>query len=240
MGKAQGIEETAASNRSTQKVAFAVLDFDAMRAAMVAEQLEARGITETAVLQAMGTVPREQFVSDTYEAHAYVDGPLPIGEKQTISQPYVVALMIQLLELQPASIVLEIGTGSGYAAAVLSRIAAQVITIERHEKLVWSAQERLLALGYDNVIVMHGDGTLGCDDFAPYDGIVVAAGGPTIPVPLKEQLKIGGKLVMPIGSNKRKQQLYQITRRDAYQFIERKKGPVSFVPLVGQAGWDKD
>lgn len=206
---------------------------------MVAEQLEARGITETAVLQAMNTVPREKFIADTYEAHAYVDGPLPIGEKQTISQPYIVALMIELLELQPGSIVLEIGTGSGYAAAVLSRIAAQVITIERHEKLVWSAQERLMALGYDNIIVMQGDGTLGCDDFAPYDGIIVAAGGPTVPVPLKEQLKIGGKLVIPIGSNQRKQQLYQVNRRDAYQFNEKRKGPVSFVPLIGQAGWQE-
>jgi protein-L-isoaspartate(D-aspartate) O-methyltransferase len=217
-----------------------VLDFDAMRAEMVADQLEKRGITQTAVLQAMNTVPREKFVPETYESYAYNDGPLPIGKRQTISQPYVVALMIQLLELQPQSNVLEIGTGSGYAAAVLSRIAAQVITIERHEKLVWSAQERLMALGYDNVIVMLGDGTLGCDDFAPYDGIVVAAGGPSIPTPLKEQLKIGGKLVMPIGSNKRKQQLYQITRRDAYRFIEKRKGPVSFVPLVGQAGWEKE
>jgi protein-L-isoaspartate(D-aspartate) O-methyltransferase len=217
-----------------------VLDFDAMRAQMVADQLEKRGIAETAVLQAMNTVPREKFVPETYESYAYNDGPLPIGQRQTISQPYVVAFMIQLLELPPQSIVLEIGTGSGYAAAVLSRIAEQVITIERHEKLVWSAQERLMALGYNNIIVMHGDGTLGCDDFAPYDGIVVAAGGPSVPVPLKEQLKIGGKLVMPIGSNKRKQQLYQITRRDNYQFIERRKGPVSFVPLVGKSGWDKE
>ncbi len=213
------------------------LDFAALRAQMVAEQLQNRGITETAVLQAMAAVPREQFVSDTYRAHAYKDGPLPIGEKQTISQPYVVAFMIQLLELPPNGRVLEIGTGSGYAAAVLSQIAAQVFTVERHEKLVWSARERLAALGYDNVIVVEGDGTTGCEEFAPYDGIIVAAGGPAVPVALKEQLKIGGKLVMPIGSSKRKQQLYQITRRDTYQFDEKRKGPVSFVPLVGQAGW---
>ena len=178
-----------------------------MRTQLVKEQLQTGVITETAVLQAMSTVPREQFVPDTYRAHAYNDGPLPIGQRQTISQPYVVAFMIQLLELTPASIVLEIGTGSGYAAAVLSQIAAQVITVERHEKLVWSARERLAALGCDNVIVVQGDGTLGCEDFAPYDGIVVAAGGPSVPISLKEQVKVGGKIVMPIGSNKRKQQL---------------------------------
>jgi len=216
-----------------------VFDFTALRAEMVAEQLEKRGITETSVLQAMNTVPREKFVSDTYQANAYNDGPLPIGDRQTISQPYVVAFMIQLLDLQPGSTVLEIGTGSGYAAAVLSLIAAQVITVERHQKLAASARERLAALGYDNVIVMEGDGTLGCEEFAPYDGIVVAAGGPSIPISLKEQLKQDGKLVMPIGDNKRKQQLYQITRQDNYQFIEKRKGRVSFVPLIGQAGWDK-
>lgn len=215
-----------------------MFDFAAMRAEMVAEQLKKRGITETAVLQAMNTVPREQFVSDTYQANAYNDGPLPIGERQTISQPYIVALMIQLLDLQPGSIVLEIGTGSGYAAAVLSLIAAQVITVERHQKLATSARERLAALGYDNVIVMEGDGTLGCEEFAPYDGIVVAAGGPSIPISLKEQLKLDGKLVLPIGGTKRKQQLYQITRQDNYQFTEKRKGPVSFVPLIGQAGWE--
>jgi len=215
-----------------------VFDFTALRAEMVAEQLEKRGITETSVLQAMNTVPREKFVSDTYQANAYNDGPLPIGDRQTISQPYVVAFMIQLLDLQPGSTVLEIGTGSGYAAAVLSLIAAQVITVERHQKLAASARERLAALGYDNVIVMEGDGTLGCEEFAPYDGIVVAAGGPSIPISLKEQLKLEGKLVMPIGDNKRKQQLYQITRQDNYQFIEKRKGRVSFVPLIGQAGWD--
>jgi protein-L-isoaspartate(D-aspartate) O-methyltransferase len=217
-----------------------VFDFAAMRAEMVAEQLEERGITETAVLQAMRTVPREQFVPDTYQDRAYADGPLPIGDRQTISQPYVVALMIQLLELKPGYNVLEIGTGSGYAAAVLSQLAAQVITIERHENLAASARERLAALGYDNVIVMEGDGTLGCEDFAPYDGIVVAAGGPHIPISLKEQLKIGGKLVMPIGSDKRKQTLYQVTRRDAYQFFEKRQGKVSFVPLIGQAGWEDE
>ncbi|PIE79526.1 MAG: protein-L-isoaspartate O-methyltransferase [Chloroflexi bacterium] len=208
-----------------------------MRTRMVTEQLQSRGITETAVLHAMGTVPREHFVADTYQTYAYNDGPLPIGERQTISQPYVVAFMIQLLELTPQSKVLEIGTGSGYAAAVLSLIAAQVVTVERHEKLVWSARERLAAGGYDNVIVMQGDGTLGCEEFAPYDGIIVAAGGPSIPISLKEQLKVGSKLVMPIGNNKRKQQLYQITRNDTYQFREKRKGSVSFVPLVGQAGW---
>lgn len=207
---------------------------------MVAEQLKSRGITETAVLQAMSLVPREQFVSDTYVAHAYKDGPLPIGYKQTISQPYVVAYMCQLLALTPPSRVLEVGTGSGYAAAVLSHLAAQVVTVERHEKLADMARERLAALGYDNVIVMQGDGTLGCEEFAPYDGIVAAAGGPDVPLPLKEQLKIGGRLVMPVGPSKRKQQLVRITRSSRYEFQEEKKGPVAFVPLVGQAGWPSE
>jgi protein-L-isoaspartate(D-aspartate) O-methyltransferase len=215
-------------------------DFVTLRANMVTEQLQSRGITETAVLHAMSIVPREQFIPETYSAQAYIDGPLPIGEKQTISQPYIVAYMIELLALNPGSIVLEIGTGSGYAAAILSQIAAQVITIERHEKLAWSAQERLTTLGYTNVIIMQGDGTLGCEEFAPYDGIVVAAGGPRIPISLKEQLKLGGKLVMPIGSDKRKQVLYQVTRLDAYQFTEKRKGQVSFVPLIGQEGWRKE
>lgn len=212
-------------------------DFAAMRAQMVTEQLAERGITETAVLHAMGLVPREQFVPEAYWGAAYNDGPLPIGEKQTISQPYVVAYMLELLALKPDSTVLEIGTGSGYAAAVLSRLAAQVITMERHEILAWSARERLTALGYDNVIVMHGDGTLGCEEFAPYDGIVVAAGGPDVPLPLKEQLKIGGRLVMPVGKNKRHQQLVRVIRKSLYDYRQESKGPVAFVPLVGKAGW---
>lgn len=216
---------------------MAEYDFAAMRAQMVTEQLQERGITETAVLHAMALVPREQFVPEIYWDAAYNDGPLPIGEKQTISQPYVVAYMLELLTLAPDSIVLEIGTGSGYAAAVLSRLAAQVITMERHENLAWSARERLAALGYDNVIVVHGDGTLGCEEFAPYDGIVVAASGPDVPLPLKEQLKIGGRLVMPIGKNKRHQQLVRVTRKSPYDYRQESKGPVAFVPLVGKAGW---
>jgi protein-L-isoaspartate(D-aspartate) O-methyltransferase len=212
-------------------------DFAALRAEMVAEQLQKRGIRDTAVLQAMRTVPREQFVEEQYRQYAYTDGPLPIPRKQTISQPYVVAYMLQLLALTPESVALEVGTGSGYAAAVLSRIAGKVITIERHEELVWQARERLAALGYENVIVVHGDGSLGCEAFAPYDGIVVAAGGPDVPLPLKEQLTIGGRLVMPVGDKKRRQQLVQVVRRDRYEYALRYKGPVAFVPLVGREGW---
>jgi protein-L-isoaspartate(D-aspartate) O-methyltransferase len=212
-------------------------DFAALRAEMVAEQLQKRGITDTAVLQAMRTVPREQFVEEKFRQYAYNDGPLPIPRKQTISQPYVVAYMLQLLHLTPESVVLEVGTGSGYAAAVLGRIAGKVITIERHEELVWLARERLAALGYENVIVMQGDGSLGCEDFAPYDGIVVAAGGPAVPLPLKEQLTIGGRLVMPVGDKQRRQQLVQVVRRDRYEYTLRRRGPVAFVPLVGREGW---
>jgi protein-L-isoaspartate(D-aspartate) O-methyltransferase len=212
-------------------------DFTALRAEMVAEQLQKRGITDTAVLQAMRTVPREQFVEEKFRQYAYTDGPLPIPRKQTISQPYMVAYMLQLLNLTPESVVLEVGTGSGYAAAVLSRIAGKVITIERHEELVWLARERLAALGYENVIVVQGDGSLGCEEFAPYDGIVVAAGGPDVPLSLKEQLTIGGRLVMPVGDKQRRQQLVQVVRRDRYEYAVRRKGPVAFVPLVGREGW---
>jgi protein-L-isoaspartate(D-aspartate) O-methyltransferase len=212
-------------------------DFTALRAEMVAEQLQKRGITDTAVLQAMRTVPREQFVEEKFRQYAYTDGPLPISRKQTISQPYMVAYMLQLLNLTPESVVLEVGTGSGYAAAVLSRIAGKVITIERHEELVWLARERLAALGYENVIVVQGDGSLGCEEFAPYDGIVVAAGGPDVPLSLKEQLTIGGRLVMPVGDKQRRQQLVQVGRRDRYEYAGRRKGPGAFVPLVGREGW---
>ncbi|HID52134.1 MAG TPA: protein-L-isoaspartate(D-aspartate) O-methyltransferase, partial [Anaerolineae bacterium] len=152
---------------------FEEYDFAAERAAMVAEQIVGRGITDTAVIQAMRTVPREHFVLPEYQEYAYSDGPLPIPAEQTISQPYVVALMISLLRLQPTDRVLEIGTGSGYAAAVLSRMVREVYTVERHAELAAYAQERLADLGYDNVFIRHGDGSLGWPEYAPYDGIIV-------------------------------------------------------------------
>ena len=215
-------------------------DFSAERAAMVEEQLRQRGIRDTAVLDAMGAIPRELFVPERFQPQAYKDGPLPIPHKQTISQPYVVAYMLSLLHLQPTDAVLEVGTGSGYAAAVLGRIARVVYTIERHEKLVTYAQKRLDYLGCHNVYVIHGDGTQGYPAQAPYQGIVVAAGGPTIPDSLKKQLAKGGRLVMPVGLDRRHQHLVRVTRVDDETFEEERKGPVAFVPLIGSEGWQQN
>lgn len=213
------------------------IDFAAERAAMVETQLRQRGIKDTAVLQAMGQVPREIFVADAYKPHAYKDGPLPLPHRQTISQPYVVAYMISLLRLRPEDVVLEIGAGSGYAAAVLSRIARAVYAVERHQGLVAYARQRLNTLGYDNVTIIHGDGTQGYLPQAPYEAIIVAAGGPDVPSSLKNQLKIGGRLVMPVGEGRRQQHLVRVTRHSQAEFIMEKKGPVAFVPLIGAEGW---
>ena len=210
------------------------------RERMVANQIKKRGLHDPAVLAAMREVPRETFVSEKQRKHAYADGPLPILEGQTISQPYVVALMTEALELKPEERVLEIGTGSGYAAAVLSRIAATVYTVERFEALVEYARANLALAGYHNVFVHHGDGTLGWPDHAPYDAIIAAAGGPNIPEALKEQLAVGGRLVMPVGSAQRAQQLVKITRLSEREYKKRKLSHVRFVPLIGEQGWEKE
>lgn len=212
-------------------------DYAAQREQMVAEQIAGRGIEDEAILQAMRDVPREVFVMPAYRHYAYDDTPLPIPGDQTISQPYVVALMIAKLGLRPQDRVLEIGAGSGYAAAVMSRIAEEVYTVERLKELVDYARERLAQLGYDNVHVRHGDGTLGWPEHAPYDGIVVAAGGPTLPPSLRGQLAIGGRLIMPVGTSERRQQLVCVTRTGAKTFEEKPLGPVAFVPLIGEEGW---
>ncbi|MEW6268717.1 MAG: protein-L-isoaspartate(D-aspartate) O-methyltransferase [Thermodesulfobacteriota bacterium] len=207
------------------------------RERMVATQVEARGIRDARVLAALREVPREAFLPPELEEFAYRDSPLPIECGQTISQPYIVALMTAALELGPGDRVLEIGTGSGYAAAVLSRIAREVITIERYEELARTAAERLRALGYDNVAVHHADGTLGWSDGAPYDAIVVAAGGPGVPEALLDQLAVGGRLVMPIGQDRELQTLVRITRRADGTLAHESLGDVRFVPLVGVQGW---
>jgi protein-L-isoaspartate(D-aspartate) O-methyltransferase len=211
-----------------------------LRAKMVRQQIEERGITDQAVLRAMQTVPRHFFVPERYQHRAYDDGPLPILAGQTISQPYVVALMIAKLTLSPTDRVLEIGTGSGYAAAVLSRIAALVYTIERHHKLVQYAQQRFRRLGYENIQVRHGDGTQGWPEHAPYDGIVVAAGGPAVPESLRQQLALGGRLVIPVGQKKRQQWLVRVTRIAPDQFETERLNPVAFVPLIGEEGWEDE
>jgi len=207
------------------------------RRRMVAEQIAGRGVRDAALLEAMRTVPREAFVPLNLAEFAYVDAPLPIEAGQTISQPYIVAAMIEALELGPEDHVLEVGAGSGYAAAVLSRVAARVDTIERHEELAHRATERCRTLAYDNVEVHHGDGTLGWPEHAPYDGIVVAAGGPDAPPSLLEQLRIGGRLVIPIGPTPREQQLVRITRTGPDAYAREDLGGVRFVPLIGAEGW---
>jgi protein-L-isoaspartate(D-aspartate) O-methyltransferase len=210
------------------------------REEMVASQIAGRGIHDVNVLAAMRAVPREAFVSEEYAKYAYDDGPLPTMEGQTISQPYVVALMIQALQIKATDHVLEIGTGSGYAAAVVSRIAAQVYTVERLESLATYAQQQLEILGYDNVHVHHGDGTLGWAEHAPYDAIIVAAGGPTVPQALKEQLKIAGQMIIPVGSEQRAQRLIKVTRISDQEYEEQTLSHVRFVPLIGVQGWEKE
>ncbi|MCP4423392.1 MAG: protein-L-isoaspartate(D-aspartate) O-methyltransferase [Chloroflexi bacterium] len=212
-------------------------DFAIMRSTMVMAQLKERGISDTAVLRAMNTVPREAFVTEPYKEYAYQDGPLPLPAHQTISQPYIVALMASLLDLKPSDRVLEIGAGSGYAAAVLSRIVDKVYAVERHKELVDYARRCLDGLGYDNVCLHHGDGTLGWPEHAPYDAIAVAAGGPSIPLTLRDQLTVGGRLVMPIGHEERKQRLICVYRLSRDKFSEKNHGAVAFVPLIGAEGW---
>lgn len=212
-----------------------MLDFDQLRAAMVAE-LEEQGIHDTAVLQAMHTIPRELFVPEEYQEHAYFNGPIPLPTKQTISQPFVVALMLAMLKLKPHFNLLEIGAGSGYAAAVASLLVRQVHTIERQETLVAYAKTRLQQLGYANIFVHLGDGTLGWAEAAPYDAIMVAAGGPTVPVSLRNQLAVNGRLIMPVGSYK-KQKLQLVWRKADGRFGQKTLTPVRFVPLIGSEGW---
>ncbi len=206
---------------------------------MVERQIVGRGIADPHVLAAMGEVPREAFVAAELAELAYDDSPLPIGFGQTISQPYIVALMIEAAGIGPGDRVLEIGAGSGYAAAVASRLAGRVHAIERHEDLADGARERLARLGYDNVTIRCGDGTNGWPEDAPFDAILVAAGSPAIRQPLCAQLAIGGRLVVPIG-NAALQRLIRVTRRDEDRFETRDLGGVRFVPLIGAHGWTGD
>jgi protein-L-isoaspartate(D-aspartate) O-methyltransferase len=213
------------------------MDFGKLREEMVEKAIFARGVRSDLVLNAMRGVARESFLPAQLREFAYDDVPLPIEEGQTISQPYIVAFMTEALALRGGEHVLEIGTGSGYAAAVLSEIAADVYTVERHGPLAEKAAATLADLGYDNVHVMHGDGTRGWPAHAPYDAIVVAAGGPTIPESLKEQLKIGGRLVIPVGSDPRAQELVRVTRIAQSEYRREDLADVRFVPLLGEEGW---
>ena len=214
------------------------IEFARRRMHMVDRYIAHRGVRSTLVLKAMSLVPRESFVPEDLWDCAYEDAPLPIAEGQTISQPYIVAMMTEALELRGDERVLEIGTGSGYAAAVLSQIAKDVYTVERIGQLAQRSAATLAKLGYGNVHVRHGDGTLGWPEHAPYDAIVVAAGGPEVPESLKAQLKIGGRLVIPVGANRRLQELVRVVRVSEGEYTTEELADVRFVPLVGAQGWE--
>jgi len=207
----------------------------AARLAMVETQIRKRGVTSPRVLEAMASVPRHEFVPAEFKSDAYADKPLPIGEGQTISQPYMVAAMAEALELTGSERVLEIGAGSGYQAAVLSLLAREVITVESHAQLALDAQERLTDLGYANVHVHNGDGSAGFPDAAPYDAILVTAAAPEIPAVLAGQLREAGRLVIPVGS--RENQELVLARKENGELKSRELFDCKFVPLLGRYGW---
>lgn len=209
--------------------------FERARSSMVQTQLVPRGIADKRVLAAFRTVPREAFVPGELVGEAFDDGPLPLIEGQTISQPYIVAVTAEALQLAGQERVLEVGTGSGYAAAILGALAREVYTVERLPSLASSAAARLRRLGFDNVEVRCGDGTLGWPEHAPYDAVAVAAGGPKVPPALLEQLAVGGRLVMPVGPAA-SQTLVRVTRDGLHEFRTEPLMPVRFVPLIGEAG----
>ena len=210
------------------------------REQMVAKQIETRGITNPLVLNAMRQTPRHAFVTQDMLDMAYADRPLPIGHDQTISQPYIVAFMTQALRLGGAGEkVLEVGTGLGYQAAVLSHIADRVFTIERVPELAEKAQQLLQSLEYGNIEVRCGDGTAGWPEKAPFDGIMATASGPEVPEPWKEQLKVGGRIVMPVGAYRFGQHIVRLTKGTGNHFQEERLLDVAFVPLLGKFGWDK-
>jgi protein-L-isoaspartate(D-aspartate) O-methyltransferase len=218
-------------------MATTMTDFTREREAMVERHLKRRGIHQQRILDAFLAVPREAFVSPEHAHLAYGDHPLPIDARQTISQPYIVALMIQAADIEPGDRVLEVGAGSGYAAAVISRIAEKVVAIERQHELVEVARARLGRLAYDNVGIVEGDGTKGWPDGAPYDAIVAAASGSHVPKAFIAQLAPGGRLVMPIGGPGWVQELVKVTKQDDGVLKQENLGGVRFVPLIGEEGW---
>ncbi|MEA2841173.1 MAG: hypothetical protein QOF41_2503 [Methylobacteriaceae bacterium] len=215
------------------------LDFAQARADMVEHQIARRGVKDPLVLGAMARVPREAFVLPGWEDEAYEDQPLPIAERQTISQPFIVAYMIEAAGLRPTDRALEIGTGSGYAAAVMAAIATRVYTIERHPGLAETAERRFRELGLANVEVRVGDGTLGWPEAQPFEAIIVTAGGPKVPAELREQLAVGGRLVIPVGESMHRQSLIRVVREGPDEFREEDIADVAFVPLIGEQGWER-
>ena len=214
-------------------------DFAALRETMIERHIAGRGVRDPAILEAFRQVPREEFVGEAHKGWAYDDHPLPIEAGQTISQPYIVALMIDAAGIGPGDTVLEVGAGSGYAAAVISRIATRVIAIERHRELVEIARERLRWMGRENVEIVEGDGTRGWPDAAPYDAILAAASGSHVPSSLIEQLAPGGRLVMPVGDPGCAQELVKVTKQDDGILRQENLGGVRFVPLIGEEGWSE-
>ena len=212
-------------------------DFASLRERMIERQIAARGLDDPALLAAFRAVPREDFVSGDYADYAYQDSPLPIESGQTISQPYIVALTIYAARIKPGDKVLEVGAGSGYAAAVIGRIADEVIAVERHHELVELARKRMERRGYDNVRIVEGDGTLGWPEDAPFDAIVAAASGSHVPQSWIEQLKSGGRIVMPLGDPHSVQSLVKVTKRDDGSLHQEDLGGVRFVPLIGAEGF---
>lgn len=212
-----------------------LVDFQRARQKMVTTQIEQRGISDATVLRVMNEIPRHRFVAPELRAQAYEDIPLRIECGQTISQPYMVALMTSLLELTPEDRVLEIGTGSGYQASVLASIASVVISLERHTRLVHEARARLYDLNITNVLVSQADGTLGCPECGPYDAILVTAGGPRLPESLGQQLTLGGRLVCPVGDRKVQHIVTAVLRKNG--LVTEKSISCAFVPLIGEDGW---
>lgn len=210
------------------------MDYQKARERMVERQIARRGIDSPRVLKAFRSVPRHLFVPQNKREFAYSDGPLPIGRGQTISQPYIVAYMTEALELQGEERVLEIGTGSGYQAAILGELAAEVYTVERHPDLAKKASQRLQDMGYENIHVIQGDGTEGLPEHAPFQGVIVTAAAPEVPRPLLDQLDEGGRLIMPVGS--RGGQVLKLYQRREGDFSVKALSPVAFVPLIGEHG----
>ncbi|MEA3018117.1 MAG: hypothetical protein QOI38_2839 [Sphingomonadales bacterium] len=212
--------------------------FAEQRERMIERQIAGRGIRDERILAAFRAVPREAFVGEEVRASAYEDSPLPIEAEQTISQPYIVAVMIEAAEIGPQDRVLEVGAGSGYAAALIAQLAERVFAVERHEELAKLAGERMERLGYANLSICQGDGTAGLPAEAPFDAIVISASGSHVPDILLQQLEIGGRLVMPVGAPQEVQKLVKVTRTGDEAFEQQELGAVRFVPLIGAHAWD--